>query len=1045
MIERWTKMVLYQSTSFSRKSFSWCPLNLQNIRSRTQVGNAHVVFSSLSNDDVLSGLDDPDFMSMDEGLYFSPEEEKGYGKSSTKTTIDDFSFLTETLACRNDGLGSAESREVDSGKYSKDAILICNAISADGFDWKTESFFRRFREKLNVSLVIDVLSLVKKPDPCIKFFIWAGRQIGYRHTGLAYNALLDILVNAKTLKVPECLLLEFRNEDDEILGKLINMLITKCCRNGMWNQALEELGRLKDFGYRPTKTTYIALIHVLLKAERMDLALAVYNEMSNSGFEMNLFTLGCFVRSLCKNGRWKDSLRLIDKEEIVPDAVLYTKMIRGLCEASMMDEAVAFLHRMRASSCLPNSVTYGTMIIGFLKSRQLGKCKKIFNQMISEGCYPSPRVFNCFIHAVCKSGEYAYAYKMLKKMSGSGHQPGYVAYNILVGGICANEGLPSAEDMQVAEAVYAEMLDAGYVLNKVNVEHIARCLCGHGKPDRAYGIIGEMMSKGFMPETGTYNKVIEFLCQFKKVEKALHLFEEMKKNNIVPNVFTYTILIDNFCKVGLIQQARNWFHEMVTNGCPPNVVTYTALIHAYIKARKVIEADKLFETMLAEGCTPNIVTYTALIDGHCKAGNVDNACQIYARMRGSESIHDIERYFEPGAADIDMKPNVVTYGALIDGLCKAHKVIEANDLLETMTRDGCEPNSVVYDALIDGFCKLGKLDEAQKVFQLMAKRGYSPSVFTYSSLMDRLFKDKRLDLALKVLSKMLENGCAPNVITYTEMIDGLCKTGKTDEAHKLLLMMEEKGCHPNVVTYTAIIDGYGKAGKIYVCLDLLKQMTKKGCAPNLVTYRVLINHCCAAGLLDEARNILDEMNQIYWPQHSIGYREVIQGFSKEFVASIGLLDEITQYSFVPILPAYGILLDALCKCGRLETAVELHEEVLQLSHVRPSFHRKTYSSLIEALCLSSKVEKGFELYSDMISGGYIPELSVLVHLIKGLCLMNMWGEALELASSICSMELGGGIVYIIVVGGSHRHTYPALGQGTKTKPLINYQYLFCAV
>ncbi|XP_031494541.1 pentatricopeptide repeat-containing protein At1g06710, mitochondrial-like isoform X2 [Nymphaea colorata] len=1005
MIRRCAKMVLYESMAISCKSSSWCPLKLQNIRFRTQVGNTHVVFSTLSNDDDLSGLDDPNFLSIDEGYYSSPEAEKGYAKGSVKTTMDDFSFLAETVPGSDGGLESAEGREVGPRKYSRDATLISDAISADGYDWKNESFLRRFREKLNVSLVIDVLRLVKKPEPCVKFFIWAGRQIGYRHSGLAYNALLDILMDAKRIKIPECFLLEFRDADDEILGKLLNILITKCCRNGMWNQALEELGRLKDFGYRPTKTTYIALIHVLLKAERLDLALAVYNEMTNSAFEVDRFTLGCFVRSLCKNGRWKDALGLIDKEEIVPDAVLYTKMIRGLCEASMMDEAVAFLHRMRASSCFPNSVTYGTIIIGFLKSRQLGRCKKIFNQMISEGCYPSPRVFNCFIHAVCKSGEYAYAYKMLKKMSGAGHHPGYVAYNILVSGICAKEDLPGAEDMQLAEAIYAEMLDAGYVLNKINVEHIARCLCGHGKPDRAYRIIGEMMCRGFMPETSTYNKVIELLCQSKKVEKALHLFEEMKKINIVPNVFTYTILIDNFCKVGLLQQARNWFNEMVSNGSPPNVVTYTALIHAYLKARQVFEANKLFEMMLAEGCTPNIVTYTALIDGHCKAGNVDKACQIYARMRGSGSIHDIEMYFEPGAADTDMKPNVVTYGALIDGLCKAHKVVEANDLLEAMSRDSCEPNHVVYDALIDGFCKLGKLDEAQSVFQLMGARGYSPNVFTYSSLMDRLFKDKRLDLALKVLSKMLENGCAPNVITYTEMIDGLCKIGKTDEAHKLLLMMEEKGCHPNVVTYTAIIDGYGKVGKVYVCLDLLEQMTKKGCAPNLVTYRVLINHCCAAGLLDEARNFLDEMKQIYWPEHSIGYGEVIQGFSKEFIASLGLLDEITRYSSVPILPAYGVLLDALCKGGRLEVALELHKEVLQSSPVRSSFYRKTYSSLIEALCLATKVEKGFELYSDMISRGCTPELTVLVHLIKGLCLMNKWSEALQLASSICSMEI----------------------------------------
>ena len=53
----------------------------------------------------------------------------------------------------------------------------------------------------------------------------------------------------------------------EILGKLLNFLIQKCCQNGLWNLALEELGRLKGFGYKPTRWTYNALIQVFLKAD----------------------------------------------------------------------------------------------------------------------------------------------------------------------------------------------------------------------------------------------------------------------------------------------------------------------------------------------------------------------------------------------------------------------------------------------------------------------------------------------------------------------------------------------------------------------------------------------------------------------------------------------------------------------------------------------------------------------------------------------------------------------------------------------------------
>lgn len=884
--------------------------------------------------------------------------------------------------------------------------MISEAIRASGSDFNDESqkFLRQFRGKLNELLVVEVLRLLKAPEPAVKFFIWAGRQIRYSHTRPTYDALLETLVSDQKIRVPDCFLREIGEDDREVLGRLLNVLIRKCCRNGLWNEALEELGRLKDFGYKPSKVTYNALVQVFLSADRLDSAFLVHREMSDAGFCMDRSTMGCFANALCKAGKWVEALNIVEKEDYKLDTVLCTQMISGLLEASLFEEAMSFLHRMRANSCIPNVVTYRTLLSGFLKKKQLGWCKRIVNMMIMEGCNPNPALFNSLLHAYCSSGDYSYAYKLLKKMAACGCQPGYVAYNIFIGGICGNEELPSTDTLELGEKAYGEMFDAGFMLNKVNVSNFARCLCGAGKFDEAFQVIKEMMSKGFVPDTSTYTKVIDFLCQAHKVEKAFLLFEEMKRNGVTPDVYTYTILIDSFCKVGLIQQAHSWFDEMVRNGCTPNVVTYTALLHAYLKAKRLSQANDVFNNMLSMGCLPNVVTYTALIDGLCKAGEIEKACQVYAKMRGTCEGTDAGICFDSSGANIT-EPNVFTYGALVDGLCKAHKVVEARNLLEVMSSAGCEPNHVIYDALIDGFCKAGKLEEAQEIFARMSERGYIPNVFTYSSLIDRLFKDRRLDLALKVLSRMLENSCAPNVITYTEMIDGLCKVGKTEEAYKLLTMMEEKGCNPNVVTYTAMIDGFGKVAKVDMCLELFKQMTAKGCAPNFITYRVLINHCCAAGLLDEAHKLLEEMKQTYWPKHITGYRNVIQGFNRKFITTLGLLEEISEYSSMPIAPAYCILIDSFSKAGRLEIALELHKEIMSTSSCSAVVSQNMFSSLIEGLSLASKVEKAFELYSEMTWRGHVPELFILFCLIKGLLKVNKWDEALQLTYTIFHMGI----------------------------------------
>ncbi|XP_024019964.1 pentatricopeptide repeat-containing protein At1g06710, mitochondrial isoform X2 [Morus notabilis] len=114
--------------------------------------------------------------------------------------------------------------------------------------------------------------------------------------------------------------------------------------------------------------------------------------------------------------------------------------------------------------------------------------------------------------------------------------------------------------------------------------------------------------------------------------------------------------------------------------------------------------------------------------------------------------------------------------------------------------------------------------------------------------------------------------------------------------------------------------------------------------------------------------------------HMASYHKVIEGYSREFLASRGILNE----------------------AGKLEVALELYEEISSSTHLTP-LSRNMYNSIIESLSNTSKVGKGFELFADMLRRGGIPELSTFVQLIKGLTRVNKWDEVLQLSDSICQM------------------------------------------
>ncbi|KAJ4714922.1 Pentatricopeptide repeat protein [Melia azedarach] len=53
------------------------------------------------------------------------------------------------------------------------------------------------------------------------------------------------------------------------------------------------------------------------------------------------------------------------------------------------------------------------------------------------------------------------------------------------------------------------------------------------------------------------------------------------------------------------------------------------------------------------------------------------------------------------------RPDVITNGNLIGGLCRTGIVDDARKLFVSMTSKGCRPDVYSYNILINGYCKMG--------------------------------------------------------------------------------------------------------------------------------------------------------------------------------------------------------------------------------------------------------------------------------------------------------------------------------------------------
>ncbi|KAG8499351.1 hypothetical protein CXB51_005869 [Gossypium anomalum] len=249
----------------------------------------------------------------------------------------------------------------------------------------------------------------------------------------------------------------------------------------------------------------------------------------------------------------------------------------------------------------------------------------------------------------------------------------------------------------------------------------------------------------------------------------------------------------------LLSRGHNLFYELLMKGIPHNVNVYTTVIKLLCNESKMLEAGCMFR-LIKEGYSFQI-------------------CTLIIRMSlGKNRMMISDR----------LGPNIVTFGILIDGLCKVGKltvarryfvcrvkyVEEGSFLLQKMNKDGVLANSVTYNSLIDRYCKVGNMEKAFEICFQMKENGVEPNVITFSTLINGYCKIGNMEATVGFYSEMVIKSLVLDVVAFTALINGYCKNGNIKEAFRLHKEMLESGLMPNVFTLSSLIDGLCKDGRV---------------------------------------------------------------------------------------------------------------------------------------------------------------------------------------------------------------------------------------
>ncbi|KAI0429549.1 hypothetical protein F5Y09DRAFT_257013 [Xylaria sp. FL1042] len=207
--------------------------------------------------------------------------------------------------------------------------------------------------------------------------------------------------------------------------------------------------------------------------------------------------------------------------------------------------------------------------------------------------------------------------------------------------------------------------------------------------------------------------------------------------------------------------AEQYHMELLNMGAAPSANTFGLYITTLKESTKTFdeasEAVKIFLRAKAEGVEPSSFLYNALIGKLGKARRIDDCLFYFAEMRA-----------------LGIKPTSVTYGTIVNALCRVSDEKFAEELFDEMeSMPNYKARPAPYNSMMQFFLTT-KRDKSKVLayYERMKSKGIAPTAHTFKLLVDThaTLEPVNMTAAEAVLDMIRSSGQRPEPVHYASLI-----------------------------------------------------------------------------------------------------------------------------------------------------------------------------------------------------------------------------------------------------------------------------------
>merc|ERR1719327_2017561 len=308
----------------------------------------------------------------------------------------------------------------------------------------------------------------------------------------------------------------------------------------------------------------------------------------------------------------------------------------------------------------------------------------------------------------------------------------------------------------------------------------------------------------------TYGSLIKAYGHAKDIAGVWRCWREMLSRHIRPTSITAGCMVEAIVNNGDTEGAYDLIHQMQDDDqCREalNAVLYCSVLKGFAREKKMERVWAVYEEMLGRQVEVSVVAFNTIVDACARSGRMDQVPRVRAAMSKG-----------------GVRPNLITYSAMLKGHCRVGDIQTGFDLIRQMKKeDGLIPDEIMYNTLLDCCVRGNLMDEGLRLVEEMQHEGVKPSNYTLSILVKMMSRSWNLDGAFAIVEDISKkHHFRPNVHVYTNLILACFSKRDSGRAMQTLEQMARERVQPDARLYQILVENCLRGGRPEDAAGLLR-------------------------------------------------------------------------------------------------------------------------------------------------------------------------------------------------------------------------------